>query len=150
MLNRIVLLTLFLFAAPLSAEERFSFGAGLGISYSGLGINMSHITESDMKYISAGCFSHSTYYGSTCGAGFGWIKTDLIDSQSNKHGFGAYLGTVGAERTQSEHKSATGLGISYHYFMNGIDKPGANFGVSYLASNDSDGAAILFQAGYQF
>jgi len=81
-----------------TAEENYSFGLGLGTSYSGIGVNISQLNENNMKYISVGCISYSTVSGSACGAGIGWIKTDIFDSDSNKHGFGGYIGVVGAER----------------------------------------------------
>ena len=103
-----------------------------------------------MKYISAGCYSYSTANGSVCGAGIGWIKTNLFGLQTNKHGFGAYLGTVGTERSLYDDKAANGLAISYNYFLRGIDKPGFNFGASFVYSDDLDSGKMILQAGYQF
>jgi hypothetical protein len=148
-LLQFVLLIVF-FSCSTYAEERFSFGAGVGTSYSGVGANFSQISKNDMKYLSAGCYSYSNLSGSACGAGIGWIKTDLFEFQNNKHGFGAYLGAVGTERSRFGDQTANGLAISYNYFLRGIDKPSFNFGASFVFSEDSDSGKLIAQAGYQF
>ena len=81
--------SLFIFSSllltqQLKAEESYSFGVGLGATYSGLGVNMSMLSDSDMKYLSVGCLGYGGYSGFTCGAGLGWIKPIyLILSQTN-------------------------------------------------------------------
>ncbi len=52
----------------------------MGAIYSGLGANVSLLSKTDMKYISAGCVGYSSRYGSTCGFGAGWIVTLLTDT----------------------------------------------------------------------
>ena len=81
-----------------------------------------------MKYVSTGCVSYSSYSGSACGLGVGWIKTDLFNTDSNKHGFGAYIGVVGKDSNQSsfsrKNSAKYGIGLGYHYFLNGISESG--------------------------
>ncbi len=45
-----------------------------------------------------------------------------------------------------------GAGLSYTYFMNGINKSGTTFGVSIHATNSDfeDSYGGFFQVGYQF
>jgi hypothetical protein len=133
--------------------EDISVGVGAGMSYSGLGAIVAYVSETDMKYVSAGCVSYSSSSGSTCGAGIGWIKTDLFDSDSNKHGLGAYLGVVGVETAfLRDDKAVYGAGLGYHYFFNGIDKSGFNLGITVVAADteDDDKFGLSLQAGYQF
>jgi hypothetical protein len=144
------LLLIVFFTSSIYAKERISLGAGVGIAYSGVGLNFSHISKNDIKYVSAGCYSYSSLSGSACGAGIGWIKTDLFGAKTNKHGFGAYLGTVGTEHSLYDDKGANGLAIGYNYFLRGIDKTGFNFGASFVFSDDSDSGKVIAQAGYQF
>lgn len=145
-------------------EKKYSIGVGKGALYSGIGANLSFVSQSDMKYISAGCTEYSSFSGASCGFGAGWIKTDLFDFDSNKHGFGIYATLVGKEHYSSykttdngvkyyQHENDVyGVGVSYTYFMNGIDHSGFIFGASIHATNaDYDGKYGGFlQAGYQF
>jgi len=117
-----------------------------------------------LKYISAGCVEYGSSNGATCGVGAGWIKTDLSGANSNKHGFGVYISLVGNESYASytsttegaeyyNHNSDVyGAGVSYTYFMNGIDKSGINLGISIHATNADfeDSYGGFFQVGYQF
>ncbi|GEA10348.1 hypothetical protein [Alteromonas sp. KUL49] len=140
------------FSAHASAEE-FSFGAGLGTLYSGLGVNVASRSSTDLKYLSAGCVSYSDNGGATCGVGGGWIKTDLFDSENTQHGFGAYIGVVGRDRVAFKDDEAVyGAGVGYHYFFNGIEQPGTNIGLSFVAGDTDSGvdSALWVQLGYQF
>ncbi len=139
-------------AMKAEANEQHSFGVGLGSSYSGLGINIAQLSDDDMKYISAGCVSSSSKNGSTCGLGIGWIVTDLFDNNNNKHGLGAYAGIIGTEINLDDNQPLYGLGFGYHYFLNGINKPGTNLGFSFLTGNSDNGQenVLMFQIGYQF
>ena len=139
-----------------NAEGSYSFGLGMGTSYSGLGVNVSQVSKNDMKYFSAGCVSYSSVFGSTCGVGVGWIKTDLFQTDSDKHGLGAYLGVVGRKRggrsLNSDDEPSYGAGVGYHYFFNGIGRSGANVGFSLVASDTEDDSdhGVILQIGYQF
>jgi len=150
------ILCIFLFSISTIAEDTYSFGVGMGTSYGGFGVNISQLSETDMKYLSTGCMSYSSLLGSACGAGIGWIKTDLFSAESSKHGLGAYLGIVGSERVRRnssyDNDPAYGAGIGYHYFFRGIKNPGANIGVSLVAGGKGDGIgkALIFEFGYQF
>ena len=105
-----------------------------------------------MKYISAGCVSHSTFSGVTCGAGIGLIKSDIFKFDSNKHGYSGYIGIVGTKRKKPnyEHEAAYGVGVGYHYFFNGISKPGANIGLSVVTGEGDVNSGMFLQASYQF
>jgi hypothetical protein len=76
------------------ANDTFTFGLGAGSLYSGVGLNAGIQSKTDLKYISAGCVSYSSLYGETCGVGAGWIKTDIFDFQTPKHGASLYVGIV--------------------------------------------------------
>lgn len=145
-------------------EKQYSVGLGVGALYSGVGTNFALVSNTDMKYISAGCVKYSTYSGSTCGFGAGWIMTDLFGANTNKHGVGVYVSLVDSERYTSttattsgnelfQHESNIyGAGVSYTYFLNGIDQSGLNLGLSLHVTNADfdDKFGGFFQVGYQF
>jgi hypothetical protein len=144
-----VLISTILLSCNAFAEEKISIGLGIGASYSGIGFNLSQLSETDMKYVSAGCVSYSSAFGSNCGVGIGWINTKLLKTESNKHGIGGYIGIVGSKNQGTgfdfEKKPKYGVGVGYHYFLNGINKPGANVGFTIATSS-----ALFLQWGYQF
>jgi len=148
-IEKVIFLSMIFGSLGIEAKEKISFGVGMGATYSGLGINVSHLSKNDMKYVSSGCISYSSYYGSTCGVGAGWIKTDLLKTDSNKHGLGGYIGIVGREYKPNffnpETEAKYGVGVGYHYFFNGIDKEGSNIGLTLVSDN-----AVFLQWGYQF
>jgi hypothetical protein len=159
----LLLLTTLLFSASISAsasEKPTSFGLGLGAIYSGIGGNFAFVSDTDMKYVSLGCTSYSSNGGSSCGAGLGWIKTNLFSTDSNKHGLGFYVGKVDEDRTASvvngrlkfDEQNVYGLGLSYTYFASGINSSGFNVGISvHKANSDYDsGLGAFWQVGYQF
>lgn len=141
-------------------DKKFSVGVGIGAAYSGLGANFALLSNRDMKYVSAGCVEYSSFSGSTCGFGAGWIVTDLFNSNSNKHGIGVYVTKAGDESYaylddsgfKFVKKQYYGAGVSYTYFVNGINKPGFNFGISAHATNAKYEGRIqgFLQVGYQF
>ena len=151
-------------ADDITQEKEYSVGLGVGFAYSGIGGNFSFVSKTDIKYISAGCVEISTISGSiedtTCGFGVGWIMTDLFDFNSNKHGIGIYATLVGNERYgvpegngyTFHDNDIYGAGVSYTYFLNGIDQSGFNFGISAHATNADyeDSFGGFLQAGYQF
>jgi hypothetical protein len=149
-----------LIAQESTVDSQYSVGVGAGAAYSGLGVNFALVSDSDMKYISVGCVEDSSIYGSTCGIGAGWIVTDLFNSNSNKHGLGVYVTKAGSERYaylddngfNFDEKQYYGAGISYNYFMNGINKSGFNFGISAHGTNAKYDEKIngFLQVGYQF
>lgn len=139
-------------SAQTTAKDSFTFGLGAGAFYSGVGVNAGIQSKSDLKYVSAGCVSYSSIYGSTCGIGVGWVKTDIFDFQTPKHGASLYLGIVGNEYDNFDHQAVYGAGLGYHYFLRGIGNAGFNFGLTLVAGNEKDGVGVgaLLQAGYQF
>ena len=155
----ILTLTLLSFYSVAFEDTDLSLGLGIGSMYSGLGANISFISKNDIKYASAGCVE-SDAYENTCGFGLGWIRTDLFGDQTKKHGVGIYASIVGHERYltlendqyKSNENDIYGIGLSYTYFMNGIDRSGATFGLSFHATNaeDEDSIGSFLQIGYQF
>ena len=147
-----------LIAQESTFDSQYSVGVGMGAAFSGLGANFALLSKADMKYVSAGCVEYSSRYGSTCGLGIGWIVTDLFDSNSNKHGLGVYATKAGhesyatSENFNIKDNEYYGAGVSYTYFMNGINKPGLNFGISAHATNAKYDEKIngFLQIGYQF
>lgn len=148
----------FLLALPLVvssqilANDNFTFGIGAGSFYSGIGVNAGIKSKTDIKYISAGCVSYSSLNGEACGAGIGWVTTDLLSSTNNKHGTSVYLGIVGSENTYYNNDPIYGLGLGYHYFFRGINNSGFNLGFTFVTGKDNDDLDIdgMFQVGYQF
>ncbi|MCP4990083.1 MAG: hypothetical protein GY928_29780 [Colwellia sp.] len=134
------------------ANDTFTFGLGAGSFYSGVGLNAGIQSKTDLKYISAGCVSYSSIYGETCGVGAGWVKTDIFDFQTPKHGASLYVGIVGDEYDNFDRKAIYGAGLGYHYFFRGIGNSGANLGFTVTAANENDGIGMggMFQVGYQF
>jgi len=158
-----LLFTTLLFSSSALAsesEKSTSFGVGLGAMYSGIGGNFAFVSNTDMKYVSLGCTSYSSDGESSCGAGLGWIKTDLFNADSNKHGLGIYVGKVDEDRRarvvngrlKVDEEDVYGLGLSYTYFASGINSPGFNFGISVHKTNSDyqSGVSAFWQVGYQF
>jgi hypothetical protein len=154
------LLSLSCFATEETQTKNYSIGIGMGAMYSGIGANFSLVSENNLKYVSAGCTAYGSTNGAECGAGIGWITTELFDFDTNNHGFGIYAGILGKENyaTFEDNKysfhedNIYGAGVSYTYFMNGINKSGTTFGISIHATNaEYDGRYGSFlQVGYQF
>jgi hypothetical protein len=142
------------FALPSQAiaNDTFTFGLGVGSLYSGVGVNAGIQSKTELKYISAGCVSYSSIYGETCGVGAGWVKTDIFDFQTPKHGASLYIGIVDSEYNALDHDAVYGIGLGYHYFFKGIDQSGVNLGFTVTAGNENDGIGMggMFQIGYQF
>lgn len=139
-----------------AANNELSFGTGIGALYSGLGINISLRGESDFRFISAGCveLGYKTGPGwySACGGGAGWIWSNILSKESNKHGIGFYLGPVYSGGSDIDPETVYGAGIPYVYFLRGIDEGGWNFGFTpALGRHNGDTKGyLLLQAGYQF
>ena len=154
------LLSLSCFATEEKEAKNYSIGLGMGAMYSGIGANFSLVSENDLKYISAGCTAYGSTNGAECGIGAGWITTELFDFGNNKHGFGIYAGLLGEESSytyknnqySNDESNIYGAGLSYTYFMNGINQSGLTLGISIHATNaDYDGKYGSFlQVGYQF
>lgn len=161
-ISRLLLITLLFSGSVLASESEksTSFGLGLGAIYSGIGGNFAFVSDTDMKYVSLGCTSYSSNGGSSCGAGLGWIKTDLFSADSNKHGLGFYIGKVDEDRKASvvngrlkfDDQAVYGLGLSYTYFASGINASGFNIGISLHKTNSDydSGLGAFWQVGYQF
>ena len=134
------------------AEEKVTLGLGLGSLYSGLGGNIGLKSKTDFKYLSAGCISYSSLNGSVCGAGAGWVKSDLFTENNTNHGIGVYLGVVGTKNENFDEKPIYGVGLGYHYFFSGMENSGFNVGATVVAGKENSGidAGGMLQIGYQF
>ena len=139
-----------------ASDKNLSFGMGAGALYSGIGLNVGVRSEKDFRFIAAGCveLSYTSVSGwqAACGVGAGWIWTNILSRTSNKHGMGIYLGSIASDGKSLDPKTIYGAGISYNYFLKGIDKSGWNLGVTPAIGRyrgDNRGY-LLLQAGYQF
>jgi len=141
-------------------DKIYSFGFGMGAMYSGIGANISLVSKNDLKYISTGCTAYGSINGAECGFGVGWVTADLFDFETNNHGLGIYAVMLGKERFATfennqysfHENNYYGAGVSYTYFMNGINKSGTTIGISFHATNaEYEGRYGSFlQVGYQF
>ena len=137
-------------------DDKISIGIGVGAPYSGLGVNIALITDRDFKYVAVGCLAHydgdGGKSGNACGAGVGWLRSDWIATDSTKHALGIYLGPVTSRRYKEEIRTEYGAGITYAYFLSGIEKPGLHLGLTpalYRDKGDTKGS-IALHLGYQF
>ncbi|SEL29020.1 hypothetical protein SAMN05216262_108142 [Colwellia chukchiensis] len=161
---RLILLAASFISPLLSAksldESKLNFGVGIGQMYNGLGGNVALTDLDSLKFIAIGCTGDSSTLGTICGASAGWITTTLFESSSNKHGLGLYLSNVDKEIQSKRNndgsiyfteKEVYGFGVSYTYFINGINKRGFNIGTSiHYTNSDLDNVGYFLQAGYQF
>lgn len=153
-----------------TANADSTWGIGVGPLYNGLGFNFGKTTTSSLSYGSLGCQSlsigssknsntsssdSSRETESNCGFGLGYINTSMFSN--NRHGLGLNLGlSYNTAESQTELRLRPG----YHYFFNGIDKPGFNIGLGSIiyydneASNDLDSdsekVSLFLNIGYQF
>jgi hypothetical protein len=102
-----------------------------------------------MKYIGAGIFSIASIDDDVdvdLGTTIGWIRTDFLVKESDKHGLGLFLGVHEEEDVTLE------LEASYTYFFHGLSQPGFNIGLAVgpSFSEDETGFSGDFQVGYQF
>lgn len=139
-----------------ASNNELSFGTGVGALYSGLGINIGIRGESDFRFISAGCvdlgYNSVAGWYSACGVGAGWIWSNILSKESNRHGIGFYLGSLSGEGSKIDPETVYGAGIPYVYFLRGIDEDGWNFGFTpALGWHNRDTIGSLWlQVGYQF
>lgn len=139
------------------ADDGVSFGAGAGSLYSGLGVNAALRGDNHIGYVSAGCVAIGYSSGASgsewilpCGIGMGWIWTDLLTRANNRHGIGLYAGPV--DYSDNRKVARYGLGVTYEYFVQGVNNRGWNFGTT-LATRRENGKAkgsLFINAGYQF
>ncbi len=141
-----------LFSQYVLADEKVTFGLGVGSLYSGIGGNVGLKSKTDFKYFSTGCVSYSSINGSACGVGLGWVKTDLFSSANTNHGTSIYLGVVGSENKRFDKKPIYGVGVGYHYFFSGMENSGFNIGATVIAGKENGdiGLGGMLQLGYQF
>ena len=135
------------------AENEISYGIGTGALTSGLGVNAALRGDNHMGYIAAGCigigYSNGQGWMLPCGIGAGWIQTDLLTNANNHHGLGVYIGPVGIN---ADNKARYGVGVTYVYFMQGVNAKGWNFGFTPATGQENGKAksSLLINVGYQF
>ncbi len=127
----------------------------MGSLYSGLGVNIALRSDNYIGYAAAGCLgamsSPSGGWDIPCGLAVGWLQTDLLTKENNRHGIGLYAGPVGF-RDDNRNIAVYGPGITYEYFLEGVNNKGWNFGTT-LATERKDGktlGTLFINAGYQF
>lgn len=146
----------------LNAEDYdWTLGLGIGTMYSGIGANFGLRSDTDIKYLSIGCFEYSSIYGGKCGAGIGWINSNWIIPESKHHAMSTFIGISGAERGteitsngtfKTDSRTIYGIGLGYQYFMNGIDESGFTIGFAVVAraAEYEDKLVPAINIGYQF
>ena len=138
-----------------AAESETSFGVGIGALYSGVGVNIGLRSDGDFKYFAAGCFgigySNNSGWRLPCGIGVGWIWAGLLSEDDNRNSFGFYVGPVGIDNSNDD-KASYGLGVTYLYFLQGINASGWNVGITPAIGKEHGGTkgALLINVGYQF
>ena len=136
------------------AENKISFGIGSGALYNGLGVNVSFMKKSDLKYLSLGCiaigYSSNNGVSSNCGAGAGWMRSDIL-SENDKHGLGIHIGVTYNTHNDRNDTEAF-IGIPYLYFFKGMTAGGWNVGLTPIIGKNSGETkgGLLFNLGYQF
>ncbi|MDX1252233.1 MAG: hypothetical protein IDH49_08325 [Gammaproteobacteria bacterium] len=141
-------------SAIVQADDRLTFGLGIGAPYSGIGVNVGLVSSKDLKFLSLGRVGGTGGGGDGAwGAGAGWVRTDLFSDKSSKHGVGLYLGQVTTKRSvdpgKDDVRGAYGAGLVYSYFLSGIGRSGLVLGLT-PAIAESGRTALWFQLGYQF
>ncbi len=149
----VILLSGVFFSAT-ADDGRVSFGAGLGVLYNGIGINLGLMNDVDFKYVALGCttLATSSSYGTTsnCGVGAGWMRSDIL-SETGRHSLGVHLGlTYNTDENRNDIEAF--IGIPYVYFFNGIDAAGLNLGMTpfFGRHNDETREGFFLNLGYQF
>ncbi len=135
------------------AADKTSFGLGVGPLYNGLGVNIGFISSENLKFVALGCSGgmHSSRHGTdvTCGAGIGWVRSDILTKKNDKHGIGLHFG-LNYDTRDNDFEPV--LSIPYVFFFKGIDTRGWNIGAAPLVKWESGGAefGLFLEIGYQF
>ena len=137
-----------------SADERVSFGLGMGALYNGLGANVGFMKGPDLKYVSLGCISvaYSSNNGasSNCGLGAGWMRSDIL-SGNGRHGLGIHVGVTYNTHDERDDVEVF-VGVPYAYFFKGMTAATWHVGLTpILGRHDGDlDGGLLLNLGYQF
>jgi hypothetical protein len=134
-----------------SAGPDLSFGMGLGYFYNGLGVNLALKGPHDFKYLGTGVSTVEVTDDDTdigFGITAGWVRTDILPNESDKHGLGIFLSVNGGE----DFDTVLSLGPSYTYFFKGTSQPGFNLGLAAGPgfTEDDTYLVVMGQIGYQF
>jgi hypothetical protein len=142
------------------SEEKYSFGAGAGVPFSGLGIGITRYSNNDYSFASVGCFGwRGEDFDETrdCGLSVGFFTNGLFSN--NKLSLGPvlsfsdsneYFDVGSAESGKHILKTRVGLGLNYHFY--GFGQGGVIAGVTayYLDSSVDSGFRLGLQIGYQW
>ena len=139
------------------ADDRISYGLGLGQYYSGLGVNVGLSNISSLTYLSAGCIGRTEGTdqkpSNACGGGIGKVISGSQFSASQMHSLSAYIGAVDMEqRVNGTVETVYGLSFLYAYNFSGFDNSGFNIGIgpSVALTGDKHSSTLKLQLGYQF
>ena len=148
---KVTLCLLLFLSMTVSAKDSNSYGVGIGSSYSGIGVNYGMLSETDFKYVTTGILGASSSSGKFYASGIGWMKTNLFDFNTSKHGANIYVGVI---NNDDKYNNTPYIGAGYLYFFDGINNPGKIIGISFFNGNEKDGfdfgLSPQFAFGYQF
>lgn len=128
-------------ATSASAQDRVSFGLGIGAPFAGLGVNLALAGKNEFKYLAGGCVAYErsgSMNQSACGVGAGWLRTDLFDPTGDRHGLGLYLGPVSGEWENRSLRAVYGGGLTYAYFTQGVSRSGLHPGATVAVGREND------------
>jgi len=125
-LLKLLVFSSLLLSINLNAEERYTYGIGLGSLYNGLGGNLAIKNTNSLSYLAIGCpaigYGSGSGFISTCGLGAGYIKSNIFQN-SSKHGIGIHLGYSYIDNAEVSEFGPQ-LGLSYVYFLDfRVSKP---------------------------
>ncbi len=141
-------------AAGHGADERVSFGLGMGALYNGLGVNAAFMKGFDLRYVSLGCasiaYSSNSGASSNCGVGAGWMRSDILSS-NGRHGLGLHLGVTYNTHDERDDVEVF-VGLPYAYFFEGMTAATWHVGLTpILGRHDGNlEGGLLLNLGYQF
>jgi len=151
---KLIVFSTLLLNSNINAEEKYTYGIGLGSLYNGLGGSLSLKGSNSISYLAIGCpaigYGSGNGFISTCGLGAGYIKSNIF-SKSNKHGIGMHIGYSYIDNAEVSEFGPQ-FGLSYVYFVEGIHSKGWNYGLTPTVSRYSNRNNLtgIFQIGYQY
>ncbi|RXJ74227.1 hypothetical protein CS022_03940 [Veronia nyctiphanis] len=138
-----------------AAATEHNFGLGMGSNFNGVGAYYGMNVSDAMVYASAGCLAlvqtSGNDFNSDCGVGAGYLNTALLFPGEGKHAVGVHVGS-GYNTVNDDSEFQVFVAPQYVYYVNGQNKPGAQFGGSVmLAETDGDIVeSLMLNMGYQF
>lgn len=127
-----------------------SGGLGFGMLHSGYGINLGMKNNSSFFYASIGCGQYNWLHNCDDRYSFGYFRSGLIGSATNRHALGIYFGQLDRNDTG---QATRGIGAGYVYFPSGISERGFTLGLGFeVGETDghTDHHEFRMQVGVQF